>query len=157
MGFISNWIRRSSVELNRRQLVEFLDKMRGMDGAELGTALAVATDFRHTLESAGHNPMDMITYVAINPRFALQLSRLGISQQKSGNMMGAVATMVWCHTARAAISPEHRLQARERWGHLARGRPHVRLAGLVAGQLIGRSLNVEGADQFPIGFTPHVL
>ena len=157
MGIIRGFFLRFFIGVQRKELNSFLEKLKGMDGAELGMPLAVATHFRHALEAAGHMPMDMIPYIAINPAFAQQLSRQANAFQSAGNLMAAVGPMVWCHTARAAISQELRPLARAMWGELARGLPHIDAANVMFRQMSGSYLDIEGASDFPIGFTPEPL
>lgn len=157
MGWLRNWIRRASVDQQRKEIALFIEKLRGLDGEELALPLAMTTHFRHELEEQGHNPMDMVGYVALRPEFSVELSRTAAALQKSGNNVAAVGPIVWCHTARAAISPELRPLAREMWCHLARGLPYVVKSCINVRQVSGIYLDIGGVEEFPIGFTPEPL
>ena len=77
--------------------------------------------------------------------------------KKKNNPIAASALMVWAHTARAGIRLELRSLGRELWRELSRGFPHVDEAAASFKALSGRSLNIEGAKQFPKGLTPEPL
>lgn len=139
------------------EFIEFLKRLRAMDGEELGLVVALATDRRHILEADGHLVSDPTIYVAANPDFTFQLSRATIQHQKQGNLVLAAALMVWIHTLRAGTRLELRQYGRDMWRELQRGFPYVEQAALDAEHLFGKRLNVEGFNEFPKGLTPDPL
>jgi hypothetical protein len=157
MGWLRNWGMGLFVGQQKRELATFLEKLKAMDGDEVGLVLAAVTHYRHALEKEGHLPMDMITYVGVNPAFALTLSQRTNAFQSAGNNFAAVAPMIWCHTARAALSLELRTLAREMWAELARGTPHVVEAHLNFGRISGLYFDIDGAELVPTGFTAKPL
>ena len=157
IGWLARKIDAWASNKQRQEMTHFVSLLKSMDGSEIGVVVAVATHVRHQLEAQGHNPTDPIAYTAINPEFALLLSRTAISLQKQQRLQDAAAFMVWLHTARAAIRLELRSLGRDLWRELARGFPHVEEGALSCHLLLGVRPNIEGADQFPQGFTPEPL
>jgi hypothetical protein len=125
MGWLSNMINRWAGGKQEEELRQFLGMLKAMDGSELGLVVAGVTHMRHALESEGHNVMDPIVYTTASPTIAIHLGNLVRECQKQGRMQDAASLMVWLHTMRAGIRLELRGLAREMWGQLARGFPHV--------------------------------
>lgn len=154
MGWLLNKFNQWAGRKEKDELQQFLDMLKAMDGSELGLVVAGATHMRHALFSAGHNVMDPIVYTAQNPAFLIFLSNLIRECQKSGRKQDAASLIVWLHTMRGAIRLELRGLAREMWAQLSRGFPHVVDAAPAMKALDGKPLNIDGAAQFPEGFTP---
>jgi hypothetical protein len=154
MGWLSNKINQWAGDKQEEELRQFLEMLRSMDGSELGLVAAGVTHMRHALELEGHNVMDPIVYTTSNPTFAMQLSNLVRECQKQGRMQDAASLMVWLHTMRAGIRLELRGLAREMWGQLARGFPHIHASAAAMRGRDGQPLSLAGATQFPAGFSP---
>ena len=75
MGWFTNKIDKWASGSQEKQFVEFLNRLRAMDGSELGWVVAMATDRRHVLEADGHRVSDPIMYVVENPDFLPSLSQ----------------------------------------------------------------------------------
>lgn len=154
MGWLTNKIGQWSLRQQKEELETYLSILKSMDGPEIGFVLAIATHMRHGLESAHVDLMDPMACAAHKPDIAIELSRLINKFQKQGAPHIASGLMVWAHTIRAAIQPELRGIARAMWGELQRGFPYVQTASL---NERGESLNIEGAINFPAGFTPQPI
>ena len=154
MGWLSNKIDRWAGDKQDEELRAFVQMLKAMDGSELGLVVAGVTHMRHALESEGHNVMDPIIYTASNPTFAQMLNNLVRECQKQGRMQDAASLMVWLHTMRGGIRLELRGLVREMWGELARGFLHVHTSASAIRSKDGRPLNLAGATDFPVGFTP---
>ena len=157
MGWVRNKINSWSSSKQIAEMSNFVAMLRGMDGAELGYVVAIATHMRHALESKGHDVMDPIVYTSKNPMFPLFLSRTIEEAQRQGRTQDAAALMVWAHTHRAGVRLELRTLAREMWRQLQRGFPYVVESAAGSKKTIGTSLNILGATSFPVGFTPEPL
>lgn len=157
MGWFSRIFNTWAADTQRKEMADFIDLLRAMDGTELGLVVAVATHFRHELEADGHKPMDPILYTRQNPWFCHLLSSTAITCQKKGRLQDAASLMIWLHTARASLRLELRSLGRELWKQLERGFPYVEEAALSYRIFSGTELNIEDATEFPIGFTPEPL
>jgi len=157
MNWLSNKINKWASGKQTEELEHFVQMLRGMDGPELGHVVALATNLRHGMERDGHNVMEPVVYTSANPGFVLLLSRMVAEAQKQGRMQDAAGLMVWTHTARAGVRLELRVLAKEMWRELARGFPHVVESARGFERTTGRVLRIQGAEQFPAGFTPELL
>ena len=157
MGWLSNKVGQWAGGRQQEEMQTFIAMLRTMDSTEIGLVVAGATHMRHGLESSGHNVMDPIVYTSQNPTFAIFLSRTIAECQKQGRTHDAAGLMVWLHTMRAGIRIELRGLAREMWGQLSRGFPHVETSSIGIRGLSGGALNIQGATEYPAGFTPTPL
>mgnify|MGYP001614024996 CR=1 FL=1 len=157
MGWLNRKLDKWASDSQRKEMADFIDRLRTMDGTDLGLVVAMATTFRHQLEAKGHNPMDPILYTRQNPDFCYLLSSTAVTFQKEGKPQDAAALMVWVHTARAGLRLELRSLGRELWKQLERGFPYVEETALPFRIITGTELNIEGATDFPIGLTPEPL
>ena len=148
------WFGRWAARRQRIELNEFINILRSMDAEEIGPLIALATHWRHSFLTYGYNVIDPFFCVSAYPDVILFLSKSVGKFQKQGKLENAAAFMVWLHTIRACATPSLRGPAREMWGQLSRGFPHVKKAAQGAFLLWGVELNIEHADKFPVGFTP---
>ena len=159
MGFFERRFLNWGTRLYERDLRDFLGRLRSMDASEIGFAVAYATHIRKKLEAAGHDVLDPINYGALHPEIYTELSSTIRAFQKRGQLQDAAALMVWAHTLRAGsiAGPPIRELGREMWKELARGFPYVEVAATNYQAISGVILDIDGADQFPIGLTPDPL
>ena len=150
---IDSWVGKKFDE----EINGFVQSLRGMDAAELGYVVALATHLRHMMQSSGHQVMTPIIYANENSGFIYSISTAIKEAQKQGQFQKAAGLMVWHHTLRASIRPEIRLTARDMWSQLSRGFPHVLTAAANFKALKGIDLNTEGSNDFPLGFSPEPL
>jgi hypothetical protein len=154
MGWFTQKVDKWESDQQRAEMADFVARLKAMDGAEIGNVVAVATHFRHSLEDDGHDPMDPIAYVAVNPGFLLFLSTTANRLKKQRKEQEAAAFMIWTNTARAGARLELRGLGREMWRELSRGFPHVEEAARDFRFRTGIGLNIVDAEQFPLGLTP---
>jgi hypothetical protein len=154
MGIFSNMFNRWAEKRQRKEIQSFIHNLRAMDGPELGSVVAVATDIRHKLEVDSHVLMDPINYFAVNPGFLYLLSSTTIKLQKQNKLTEAAGMMVWVHTFRAAARLELRGLGREMWKELERGFLYIDESVSGFAVLTGNILNTEDANSFPIGLAP---
>jgi len=157
MDWFTRKVDKWASDKQRTEMADFVARLRAMDGVEIGNVVAVATHFRHSLEDDGHNPMDPIAYVAVNPGFPLFLSATASRLEKLQKKQEAAAFMIWTHTARAGARLELRGLGREMWRELSRGFPHVKKGAQDFRSLTGIHLNIADAEQFPFGLAPDSL
>ena len=151
---IDNW----SKKRQAKEIGGYLDILRGMDGGEIGMVVATATHMRHNLATLkGYDLLDPILLMGTTPQAVLELSKLTTEFQKTGERSDAAAMMVWVHTLRAVARTELRTKGREMWGHLKRGFPHVPESAEFIETVTGKTLRLDGFDQFPAGLTPEVM
>ena len=128
-----------------------------MDSSAIAMLVAMATHMRHNLaRHKGYDLLDPIVLMGVTPEAVLELSRLTTEYQKAEERSDAAAMMVWVHTLRAAARPELRMKGREMWGLLKRGFPHVSESDRLIETLTGKTLELAGYDQVPMGLTPEV-
>lgn len=156
MSWLGNKIGGWATKVQRKELSDFVDRMRPLDGHEIGMILAMTTHQRHALDDLkGWN----LLYPALladrvdNPAF--QLNQIIQHLQRDGKPHVAVGVMVWLHSIRALQSPDLRQLGRDMWGQLQRGMPYCEEAAedfqFVPG---GGPLNIDGFEEFPDGLSP---
>lgn len=158
MGWLSNKVASWSVNTQRKELDAFVHNLKGMDGEELGFAIAMATDMRHSLRAAvGWDLLDPVAVEREDAYAAMTVNKLIRQYQGEGKQISAASAMVWLHTLRAANILELRVSGREMWRQLQRGFPHCEQAALSAMSVTGKLPDISGYYQFPIGLTPDPL
>ncbi len=157
MGWLANRFDKWAGNKQNQEINDFVNRLKAMDGAEIGLIVATATHVRHLLELEGHIMMDPIVYSSLNPAFTFSLSKTVISLQKENNLAMSAAVIVWVHTFRAASRSEIRQQGRDMWRELERGFPYVFDAVMGFHELTGNYLDYTDAESFPIGLTPDPL
>ena len=139
-------------KIQAKELEDFVSRMRGLDGDELGGAVFSAYFFADTLQNTmGWDLFYPHIVVQQDIMAIMKVGKIVRSMQKDGQMASAAGGIVWSHTLRAAQAQKLRLPAREIWFHLRRGFPHVHsfceMTGGIPSENIGR---------FPDGFTPEL-
>ncbi len=153
-----NWIKKKSVQVQKREAETFLNNIKSMDSEELGPLIVLVLDQRNNLLETGMDLMRPFECVEIKPDFSFLLSSALKERQKSGDYILVAAGMVWLHTVRAACSPELRQVARDIWGELERGRPHINTASIQMFATGSFHHIITNSDfRFPEGFTPTPL
>lgn len=156
-GFFFKKVLKWSINEQRKEIASFVEILKGLDGAELGHIVALATDIRHRLELEGHIIIDPIVYLITNPEFTVTLIHVYQELQKHNKMQEASGVMVWIHTFRAAANLELRGLGRSIWRELERGFPHIDSSADGYYMLTNIKLDIEGANSFPKGLTPEPL
>lgn len=148
-----------AVKRGKKELQEFIDKLKVIDSDSIGMVVAWATHYKNQLEQDGHKVSDPIVYCSINPFFSLELSTYIKELQNTGRLQDAAALMVWLHTIRGAGMGclELRVLGREMWKELERGFPYVEERKFALEELLGEPVNIEGYQEFPKGFAPEPL
>lgn len=152
---ILNWMKgaaqRKFADMQRTELVHFIEMLDGTSDDEVALVVALATNFRNSIADVC-DLRDPINNVDVG--LPLQLVRHYQQLQKQGMEMVAPGVAVWIHTSRAALTPANRSHARQMWASLSRGFPHVVDAAEGFTLMTGTALDVEGYDEYPIGFEP---
>lgn len=153
MGILRRWAERSQ----ERQIDDYLLKLRGMDGSEIGGVVALAAHMRNRfLNEKGLDFLMPHVVTAADPSLVMTLSRTAKDFQKMGQMglINAAALILWVHTLRATKNPNIRMKGREMWGELARGFPHIEEGARLFEMMTGETLDLRDAGTYPDGFTP---
>lgn len=153
MGLFDRW----ATGRQRKELTDFVQNLRAMDGTEIGMVLAMATAYRHDLARRGVDLLQPAILLAADPGITFTLARTIQQHQKHGEMSLSAALMVWVHTLRATSRLELRQLGRDMWRELERGFPHAIENSMSLMALTGQTANIEGYDQFPDGLTPDPL
>jgi hypothetical protein len=154
MGFIANFILSNASKANERALDETIQWLRGMDAAELGLLVVIATDFRnrsgqtmrtalldfHTLSGPAHSTTPLAISTHINK----------IRDDKAL----VAGMMIWLHTARAAQDHRLRFKAKQMWAELGRGFPMIRDGEFAYFTINGNWPSVLNAGDYPEGLDP---
>lgn len=160
-----DWLNRqfdvAGVRGSTQDLERFVASLRGMSDAGLARLVVTATAVRVWLRMKGRAPDEAYGLTNFPPKervgAQLAVSDLGRQFQISGREAYAAGALVWLHTLRASSMPELRTLARQMWGELSRGFPHVAEAieGMVAAK--GNTLPLEVAHEsnfIPRGLEP---
>jgi hypothetical protein len=135
-----------------KELEDFVSRMRGFDGSEMGAVVYSTHKFSELLRDQFDWDIFYPHLVLSEDIFAvMKVGKIVNSFQSQGDMATAAGGLVWVHTLRATQNPELRLSAREIWYHLRRGFPHARDFA----SDIGDPLFCIGKE-FPDGFTPEI-
>ena len=152
---VFNWLKgaaqRKFADMQRKEMEQFIAGLDGADDNEIALVVALATNFRHSLEDICDLSDPIIN---VSPEFPLQLVRHYQDLQKRGLHAVAPGVAVWLHTARASQTPENRKLAREMWGVFSRGFICVPEAASSYETLTAERLDISGYDEFPLGFEP---
>lgn len=157
MGWLSRVFDRWAGNKQAHEIDNFIKSLRAMDADEVGMVVALATDQRNALESAGHKVSDPVIYNDQEPMFTFHMTRRVQRLQKENRLQEAAALMVWVHTMRAGSWAELRGLGREMWGQLARGFPYIEDQADALEALTGARPDVSDAYKFPIGLEPEPL
>ena len=153
-GWLSRMFDRWAGNRQAQEMSDFVKSLRAMDADEIGMVVALATDQRNALESAGYRVSDPIIYNNQEPLFTFHMTRRVQRLQKENRLQEAAALMVWVHTMRAGSRAELRGLGREMWEQLARGFPYVEDQTNALEMLTGARPDVSEACKFPIGLAP---
>ncbi|MEM1045494.1 MAG: hypothetical protein AAGL24_05065 [Pseudomonadota bacterium] len=154
---IFSWIKgaaqRKFGEMQRTEMLHFIEMLKGLDAHEIALVVATATNFRNSLDDRSIL-LDPINDHSMD--IALELVRTYQQLQRQGQQVLAPGVAVWLHTVRAAHAPENRVHAREMWGFLSSGFPYVEDASASFYLQTGIHLDIDGYDEFPAGFEPKI-
>lgn len=158
MGWLKNKFLGWTIDVKKREIDDFISRLRAMDGSEIGFVVAMATHVRHELEAgSGWDLLDPITLNVLHPMASYEIAKFIQDLQKAGAQPVAAGAMVWLHTVRAAGELDMRQSGRDMWRQLERGFVHVNEAADGHFELIGALLKTSGANLFPNGLTPEPL
>ena len=147
-------------KLQQRELNNYLQKLRGMDGDEIGGVVALAAHMRNRfLEDKGIDFLDPFSATIADPFCVATLSRTAKYFQKKGivGQINAAAVILWVHTLRATMNPDLRMKVREMWGELSRGFPYLEYGARLLEKMTGDTLDLRDAGTYPDGFTPRPI
>lgn len=155
-GWLSSKVGQWAVAAQRRELEEFVARLKALDGHELGLILAMATHQRHVFLSAkGWQLIYPAALVDQPQNVPMQLAEIIKTLQGQGRPDIAAGVMVWLHTVRALQSPDLKQFGREMWGQLERGTPFCEEAAAIFSKMPGGSeILTVGFDPFPEGLSP---
>lgn len=145
---------RWSAKVQRKELKTFVEILSAMDSAEIGPIVALVTHWRHSLKDSGYNVIDPRLCIRQCPELILFISSTVADFKRKNETLNAIAFTVWLHTIRASVRPELRGMARDMWGQLSRGFPHVDLSAYSLLSATGIRLNTNGYFLYPEGFSP---
>lgn len=155
MGWLQNKIGAWATNTQKRELEEFVSRLRAMDSSEIGMIVACATHHRHFLaETRNWDLLEPVLTEMQEPTLAIQLGQYLRALQKAGRPELAAGYMVWLHTVRAASSLDLRDLGRQMWKELARGFLVAEDQGDAAGFILGISFDAHDCERFPSGLTP---
>lgn len=157
MGLFTKWKLSRYLRIQEREISSFTAQLSQMDGDEIGLVVALATDTRNRLEDAGFLLSDPIAAYTVDPETPSALKEMIRTLQAEGRLQEAAALMVWLHTSRVGTRLELRPLARQMWGQLERGFPHVEEASMALMRVFSRSIRLDGYDEFPKGLSPNPL
>ncbi len=144
-------------KLQQREINSYLQKLRGMDGDEIGGVVALAAHMRNRfLDDEGIDFLYPYSATIADPFCIVKLSKVAKYFQKGGLVghINAAAVILWVHTLRATMNPDLRMKAREMWGELSRGFPYIEYGAGLLEEMTGETLDLRGAGTFPDGFAP---
>lgn len=153
-------LRRMADKSQQRDIDDYLLKLRGMDGSEIGGVIVLAAHMRNRfLDGTGLDFLTPHAVTAADPSVVIELVKTAKDFQKKGHrgLINAAALFVWIHTLRATINPNLRVKAREMWGELARGFPHIEEGTRLIEELMGETLELSKAGTYPDGFIPQTV
>lgn len=139
----------------KKELQEYLDVVSKMDGAALGVTVAVAANLRNSFfKKTGIDLADPVAAMENNPKIYYELYYMVEELEREKKLLEAALLTIWVHTLRAASDPRLRKHGRKLWGELSRGFSHVAASAERISATQGQKLNIDGATEFPVGFTP---
>ncbi|MGF1629178.1 MAG: hypothetical protein ACFCUT_06875 [Kiloniellaceae bacterium] len=144
----------------QREIDDYLLKLRGMDGDEIGGVVALAAHMRNRyLGESGRDFLQPHATTAADPTLVISLVTAAKDLQKMGptGLVHAAALMLWIHTLRGAMNADLRPRVRDMWAEAARGFPHIGGGAAVIEAMTGQALDLDAAGRFPEGFTPQPL
>lgn len=152
---VFNWLKgaaeRKFTDMQRKELVYFIDMLNGGDDEQVALVVDVATNFRNSMSDMC-DLRDPITNAGVE--IPLELVRHYQQLQKQGMEVVAPGVAVWLHTTRAVHTLANRGHVRQLWHILSRGFPHVEQAAADFELETGTKLDIDGYDEIPIGFEP---
>ncbi|RWE67258.1 hypothetical protein [Mesorhizobium sp.] len=155
MGWLGNKVLGWSTNVQKRELAEFVARLRAMDGSELGMVVACATNHRHLVaKTRGWNLLEPALCEMQEPALALKIGQLIKDLQAKNRPELAVGFFVWLHSVRAANNPDLRQLGRDMWNELGRGFKHVEDSAEGFETVTGFEFNTAGYDAYPAGLTP---
>lgn len=159
-GFFQKRLLGLEIKREKKDIRVFIDRLKVMDSYNKGLVVAWATDYKNQLEQEGHKVSDPYALNHTNPLFVVDLGNRVKGLQKNDKPEEAAALMVWLHTIRTTCAGS-RLEllgfGREMWKELERGFPYVEEQKLALEELTGKTVNIEGYQNFPKGLTPEPL
>ncbi|MGM9401137.1 hypothetical protein ACS0VU_02125 [Aliiroseovarius sp. KMU-71] len=161
--WIAHKVRRASVKAYERDIKDFTNSLKGMDGSELGALLVSASYLKSNLEEGGVLPRASLSLSiprdeAECGKVALHISQLIQEFQKAGHNGDAAAAMVWLHSVRALNAPEIRYLGKSMWRELCRGYAHFEEAFDLFEKLFSEQQKVlPKTILFDLGFIPDGL
>ena len=144
-------------KVQQREMDDYLLKLRGIDGSELGSVAAVAAHMRNKmLCERGVDFLMPHAATAADPSLIFKLVGAIKEFQKRGKigLINAAATMLWVHTIRAVNNPNLRSTAREMWGEIGRGFPYLEEGAELIEAMTRTTLDMREAGRYPDGFSP---
>ncbi len=142
------WVKRG----HRRELEQWLAKLRLLDPHAIALIVIVATDLRHKIErKRGVDLLDPSATYARDPDIIFFLHDLIKSFHSHSTVENIAGAMVWLHTIRCGASPELQPLGRELWAELQRGFPHPHIddAAESLQALSDQEILMEGATRIP--------
>ena len=161
MNLLARIVGKWAAKRGKRELTDFVMRLRVGDSSEIAFVLAGATDIRHQMfELKGWRFLEPALEVSRDPMIITQVGDLVRASQRQ-KLPQAGFLMVWAHSLRAVSSvgqyAELRTLGRDMWRELSRGFDKVEEAAVNARAALGINLNIEGYDQIPARLTPEPL
>ena len=154
-GWLKNKAQAKFVGIQKREVDDWIAKLRSLDSSEVATILAMAMHYRNTvLDEKEIDLMFPFVVITIDPSFALKVNHDVQKLQREKLFSMASGAIVWLFTLRAALSPELRESGRQIWAQLERVFPKVEEAAHGFYAVTGMLPDFDGAGKFPDGFTP---
>ncbi|MER9875313.1 hypothetical protein [Mesorhizobium sp. M0195] len=155
MGWLGNKVLGWSTNVQKRELEEFVGRLRAMDGSEVGMIVACATNHRNLVaQTRGWNLLEPALCEMQEPALALKIGQLIRDLQAKNRPELAVGFFVWLHSVRSAKNPDLRQLGRDMWKELGRGFEHVDDAAEGFEALTGFEFKIDGYNEYPAGLTP---
>jgi hypothetical protein len=147
--FFEGKLQRWRVKQQREELVYYIDMLKGAEIEARAMVVAAATDFRNVMMESPAFLKEQAAGTEV-----MFLHDAFRAAQKSGSPQIAAGIAVWIHTVRAEKELSNRHIAKEMWALLAASFDEVEEAAESLRLFMGgRSLDIEGYDRIPLGFS----
>lgn len=157
-GWIKDKAQAKITAMQAAELKAWISPLQSIDSDGVGAIVAMTAHMRHSVNTQ-KNVNLLVPHLAIHqaPFLAMEINKFIRTLQKSGNETFASGLFPWLFTVRACDNINLLAGTRELWRQLERGFGSVESAADNFNEMLGLNLDIEGATEFPEGFTPDPL
>ena len=131
------------IKMQLKEANSFLSMLKAMDADELGLVVAMTADVKNQFAKHGIYLTKPLELHAMNPNFVVEMVEQVKALQKAGQSELCSGFIVWITSLRAGNDFKLRNVARQVWGQLERGFPHVDRAVVDAQLFLPNDLNID--------------